>query len=126
MYKSFEEIVATELKASGLEQQLPKTLAMMEMAGPEAFARFNNSIFIFTPRGEGIVTFAMCNADELQDMAKSLDQFGDFLKACGYTKAMFKTKRKAMFRLCKGSHYKFTYQWSEEDKHWIGEAYLNV
>lgn len=126
MYKSIEEIVKTELKASGLEEQLPKTLAMMELAGPESLARFNNSIFVYTPRGNGLVSFAMCNADELQDMAKSLDQFGDFLKACGYTKAIFKTFRKAMFRLCKGSHYKFTYRWSEDDKAWFGEAYLDV
>jgi hypothetical protein len=68
--------------------------------------RANNSLFIITNNGDETVNVTMCNADTLQDMPKSIQEFGAALKKCGFTEANFATTRPAMLRMLGRAGYK--------------------
>jgi hypothetical protein len=68
--------------------------------------RANNSLFIITNNGDKTVDVSMCNADTLQNMPKSINEFFIALKKCGFTKAKFMTTRPAMYRMVERAGYK--------------------
>ena len=123
---TLEQIVETELSRSCPEQDLKETLDLINAISKDRIVRFNNSVFIFTNKGNGVASFSMCNADALASMADSLGQFVAFMKQSGYKKLLFSTKRKAMFRMGKKTAFSFTFEWSDAQNQFLGEVDLNV
>jgi hypothetical protein len=123
---TFEQIVETELSRSSPKSNLQETLALINSISKDRIVRFNNSVFIFTNKGNKVASFSMCNADELDKMSDSLGQFGAFMKQCGYNKLLFKTKRKAMLRMGRKTPFIFKTEWSDEQNQFLGEVNLNV
>jgi hypothetical protein len=123
---TFEQIVEIEISRSSTKSNLQKALALINSVDKDRVVRFNNSIFIFTNKENGLASFSMCNADELAKMSDSLTKFCEFMKQCGYKKLLFSTKRKAMMRIGKKTDFCFTFEWSDVQNKFLGEVYLNV
>lgn len=123
---TFEQIIETELSRSSPESNLQETLALINSIDKDRIVRFNDSVFIFTNKGDGVASFSMCNADGLDKMPDSLGQFGAFMKQCGYKKLLFTTKRKAMLRMGKKTPFNFKSEWSDKQNKFLGEVNLNV
>ena len=123
---TLEQIVEIEISRSCPENNLQETLALINAIDKDRIVRFNDSVFIFTNRGNGVASFSMCNADDLASMADSLGQFCAFMKQCNYNKLLFTTKRKAMLRIGKKTAFSFTSEWSDAQNQFLGEVDLNV
>jgi hypothetical protein len=87
--------------------------------------RFNDSLFIFTDRGNGVASFAMCNADNLDQMPNSLKKFFDYMKDKKFIKLTCESERRAMLRVAKKTGYKGRIMKNEKTGV-RGEVFLNV
>lgn len=123
---TFEQIVETEISRSAPERNLQEALDLINSIAKDRIVRFNNSVFIFTNKGNGVASFSMCNADDLSKMPDSLEQFCFFMMQCGYKRLFFTTKRKAMLRIGTKTSFSFTSEWSNAQNHFLGEVNLNV
>ena len=123
--KTEAEIIRIEVERSTPHKNWEDVAKLIDGLDKDRKVRFNNSLFIFTDRGHGVASFAMCNADNLDEMPKSLKQFFDYMKDKKFVRLTCESKRRAMLRMVKKSGY-----WAcvaEDGKNGVrGEVYLNV
>lgn len=121
---TFEEIVRIEMTRTAPEKDWEDVARAIKSLPDDRVVRFNDSLFIFTDRGDGVASFAMCNADKWELMHSSMLLFCNFMKSRGFKKLLFSTRRRAMLRIGKNAEYPFTFR--ESDKQFFGEIYLDV
>jgi len=123
--KTEAEIVRTEVQRSTPHKDWRDVMALIDKLDQDRKVRFNDSIFIFTDRGNGVASFAMCNADTLKKMPKSLKQFFDYMKDKKFEKLVCHSERRAMLRVAKKTGYQGRI--IENGKNGVrGEVFLNV
>jgi hypothetical protein len=123
--KTEEDIVRTEIERSSPHKNWKDVMELINKLDNDRKVRFNDSLFIFTDRGDGVASFAMCNADSLDQMPKSLKQFFDYMKDKKFVKLTCESERRAMLRVAKKTGYKGRIMKNEKTGV-RGEVYLNV
>jgi hypothetical protein len=68
--------------------------------------RANNTLFIITNNGDHTADVSMCVADPLSVIPKSIKDFGQAMKKCGFTEIRFTSDRTALLRLIERAGYK--------------------
>jgi hypothetical protein len=123
--KTEAEIIRTEVEKSTPHKNWEDVVKLIDELDKNRKVRFNDSLFIFTDRGHGVASFAMCNADSLEQMPKSLKQFFDYMKDKKFVKLVCESERRAMLRVAEKTGYKGRI--IENGKNGVrGEVYLNV
>lgn len=123
---SLEEIVKIELQRTSPEKNWEEVYKLIKALPKERVVRVNNSLFIFTDRGNKTASFAMCNADDILTMHKSLKGFFNIMEQTGFTKLFWSTKRKAMLRMATKAGYMYKINSITPNEGISGEVYLNV
>jgi hypothetical protein len=123
--KTEEDIVRIEIQRSSPDKNWKDVMELINNLDKDRKVRFNDSLFIFTDRGDGVASFAMCNADSLYEMPKSLKQFFDYMKDKKFVKLTCESKRRAMLRVAQKTGYKLNVMKNKKDGV-RGEVYLNV
>jgi len=104
-----QNIVKTEV-----ERTMPNTdwkvvyaqiVAMVKQPVHRIF-RSNNTLFIITNNGDHTAGVMMCVADPIPTIPKSIKEFCESMKKCGFTEIQFATKRPAIFRMIERAGYK--------------------
>jgi hypothetical protein len=123
--KTEAEIIRTEVERSTPHKNWEDVFRLINKLDKNRKVRFNNSIFVFTNRGHGTASFAMCNADSLDQMSNSLKKFFAFMEAKQFVKITCHSKRRAMLRMALKTGYKMRIL--EDGKDGVSaEVYLNV
>ena len=123
--KTEEDIVRIEIERSSPHKNWKDVMELINKLDNDRKVRFNDSLFIFTDRGDGVASFAMCNADSLDQMPKSLKQFFDYMKDKKFVKLTCESERRAMLRIVRRSGYWGCVVKNEKDGV-RGEIFLNV
>ena len=123
--KTEAEIIRTEVERSTPHKNWEDVVKLIDGLDKDRKVRFNDSLFIFTDRGDGVASFAMCNADSLEQMPKSLKQFFDYMKNKKFIKLTCESERRAMLRMVRRSGYWGCVVKNEKDGV-RGEVFLNV
>lgn len=103
-----QDIVKTEI-----ERTMPGTdwksayaqLSAMTQDPKHRVFRANNTLFIITNNGDHTADVSMCVADPLPIIPKSIRDFGQAMKTCGFTEIRFTSDRPALLRLIKSAGY---------------------
>ena len=123
--KTEAEIIRTEVERSTPHKNWEDVVRLINKLDKNRKVRFNNSLFVFTNRGQGTASFAMCNADSLDQMSDSLKKFFAFMEAKQFVKITCHSKRRAMLRMALKTGYKMRIL--EDGKDGVSaEVYLNV
>jgi hypothetical protein len=123
---SLEEIVKIELERTSPEKNWEEVYQLIKALPEDRVVRVNNSLFIFTDRGNKTASFAMCNADDILVMHKSLKEFFTLMEQSGFNKLLCSTKRKAMLRMVTKAGYMYKINSVSPNEGISGEVYLNV
>lgn len=123
--KTEEDIVRIEVERSTPHKNWKDVMELINKLDNDRKVRFNDSLFIFTDRGDGVASFAMCNADNLDQMPNSLKKFFDYMKDKKFVKLTCESERRAMLRMVRRSGYWACVEKNEKDGV-RGEVYLNV
>lgn len=108
---STQDIVRTEIENNGSKADWKSVYNRLQklIQAPEfRIFRANNSLFLIHNEGNGKASVFMFNADRVQDMPKSMSDFGAALKKAGFNTVSFNSVRPAVLRLLKSTGKKFS------------------